>query len=88
MGRGRPVDAGLLLLLLTCAVVVLVVHSAEDVLVDSSVQWSYWDSATVLGSTGTTWKQTAFVDTAWKLGKAPIGFGNSDEATRTTVNKV
>jgi hypothetical protein len=54
-------------------------------LVAAGARWTYWDSATAVGD---TWALATYPDSTWKTGAAPIGFGNGDEATKTSVNKV
>jgi hypothetical protein len=36
----------------------------------------------------TTWTALTFVDTAWKAGKAPLGYGLADVVTKLSTNKV
>jgi hypothetical protein len=53
--------------------------------VPTASSWAYWDSSTAVTD---GWNTVAFSDSAWKTGPAPIGFGNNDEATKTSTNKV
>jgi len=40
--------------------------------------WRFDDQGADLG---TAWRSASYVDTAWRQGKAQLGFGESDEAT-------
>jgi hypothetical protein len=47
-------------------------------LVAAGSEWRYWD----LGSEPPgDWRQASYNDSAWKTGKAPLGYGEGDEAT-------
>ena len=43
-----------------------------------STGWRYLDNGT---NQGTGWRATGFSDSAWKTGKAQLGYGDGDEAT-------
>jgi hypothetical protein len=52
--------------------------SSEELVPWSATGWRYLSPATNLG---TTWRATAFNDTAWPTGTAEIGYGDGDEST-------
>ncbi len=47
-------------------------------IVPTGSTWKYLVTAT---DPGTTWKDTAFIDSAWPSGPAQLGYGDGDEAT-------
>ena len=63
----------------TLAVLMVMSVSAQSqVLIPAGSTWSYNDSGVDLG---TAWRLPSYVDTGWPLGGAPLGYGNTDEAT-------
>ncbi len=47
-------------------------------LITAGSTWKYLDNGT---NQNTAWRATTFSDTAWKSGKAQLGYGDGDEAT-------
>ncbi len=47
-------------------------------LVPRGATWRYLDNGS---DQGTAWRATGFVDSSWKSGAAPLGYGNGDEKT-------
>jgi hypothetical protein len=52
--------------------------TAADVLIPPGATWKYLDNGS---DQGTTWRATAFNDTAWASGPAQLGYGDGDETT-------
>lgn len=55
----------------------------EIILPRSSPQWRYLDSGTDPGGTG--WRDAGFNDSAWKVGPAQLGYGDTQTTTIATV---
>ena len=51
---------------------------SATLLVPRGSAWRYLDNGS---DQGTAWRDPAFVDTAWKMGAAQLGYGDGDEAT-------
>ena len=52
--------------------------SLQPALVSSASTWKYLDNGS---DPGAAWRTIAFNDAAWRSGPAPLGYGDSDEAT-------
>jgi hypothetical protein len=50
----------------------------STVLVDISSAWRFLDTGV---TPATAWRSNSFNDTSWKIGTAPFGYGDGDEAT-------
>jgi hypothetical protein len=75
MSYRKSLFAALTLLLLIPAAAL---RSADQTLIAGGSAWKYNDSGANLG---TAWRAPAYDDAAWPAGRAPLGYGDGDEAT-------
>ncbi len=57
---------------------VLVAAGTQAALIPVDAPWRYLDDGS---NQGVAWRATSFADTGWKVGAAPLGYGDGDEAT-------
>jgi photosystem II stability/assembly factor-like uncharacterized protein len=63
----------------------LPVHEPTPRGIPTGSSWMYWDGG---GDLGTAWRAPGYDATGWSAGAAPLGFGESYLATRTTSGPI
>ena len=57
--------------------------TVRTTLLAGGAEWSYWSSQT--DPVAATWRRTTFDDSAWRRGRAPLGWGHASVATTFPV---
>jgi hypothetical protein len=61
------------------------VTTDPDVLVAPDSTWAYQDDGSYVG---TSWRGRSYDDSAWRRGASPFGYGDGDEETALTPNRL